>query len=87
MGQSAKRKIHEAVWRIYQRAYVNRVRLKHPRLHAEKMRNRKRDKETNKGKRKNKTEAFHSFFQAIVPFIKEMWKDRYIDQNTPVVRE
>ena len=59
--------------------------MKHPRLHAEKMRNRKRDKETNKGKRKNKTEAFHSFFQAIVPFIKEMWKDKCIDWNTLVV--
>ena len=50
------------------------------------MRNRKRDKEKNKGKRKDKTEAFHSFFQAIVPFIEEMRKDRCIDRNTPVVR-
>ena len=45
-------------WRIYQKAYVNRVRLKHPRIHAEKVRNRKRDEGKNKskykGRRKNK---------------------------------
>jgi hypothetical protein len=59
-------------WRICQKAYVHRVRLKNPILHAEKMRKKKKDKEKNKSKQKNKTEAFHTFFQAIVPFIKEM---------------
>jgi hypothetical protein len=44
-----------------------------------------KDKSKYKGKKKNKTEAFHSFFQAIVPLIKEIWTDRCIDRNTPVV--
>ncbi|OEU08500.1 hypothetical protein FRACYDRAFT_249954 [Fragilariopsis cylindrus CCMP1102] len=35
-------------WKIYQRAYVNRVRLKHPRVHAAKILNRKRDKDKDK---------------------------------------
>jgi len=30
-------------------------------------------------------EAFHSFFQSIVPFIKEIWMDRCIDRNTPAI--
>ncbi|MGK3757686.1 MAG: hypothetical protein ACI8RD_010000 [Bacillariaceae sp.] len=38
-----------------------------------------------KKKTKNRTEAFHSFYQNIVPFIKEMWTDRCIDRNTPVL--
>ena len=71
-------------WKIYQRAYVTRVRLKHPRVHAAKTLNRKRDNDKDKGKRKNKTEPFHSFFQAIIPSIQEIWKDRCIDRNTPV---
>ena len=72
-------------WRISQRAYVNRVRLKHPRAHAAKILNRKKDKDKAKGKTKNKTEPFHAFFQAIVPLIKEIWKDRCIDRHTPEV--
>jgi hypothetical protein len=39
----------------------------------------------NKKTKKNKTEAFHSFFQAIVPVIMDMWTDRCIDRNTPVL--
>ena len=39
----------------------------------------------NKGRQKNKTEAFHSFFQSIVPHIKEIWTDRCINRNTPIV--
>jgi hypothetical protein len=39
----------------------------------------------NKNKRKNKTEDFHAFFQAIIPIIQEIWTDRCIDQHTPVV--
>jgi alpha-galactosidase/6-phospho-beta-glucosidase family protein len=76
-------------WKIQQKAYMNRKRLRDPALHARNLRNRKRDEEKNnnkyKGKKKSKTEAFHSFFQAIVPFIKEIWTDRCIDRNTPVV--
>jgi hypothetical protein len=34
---------------------------------------------------KNKTEDFHSFFQAIIPIVQEIWTDRCIDRNTPVV--
>ena len=59
-------------WRICQKAYVHKVRLKNPILHAEKMRKKKKDKEKNKSKQKNRTEAFHTFFLAIVPSIKEM---------------
>ena len=72
-------------WKICQRAYANRVRLKYPRAHAARILNRKKDKDKDKGKAKNKTEAFHSFFQAIVPFIKEIWKDRCTDRHTPVI--
>jgi hypothetical protein len=46
---------------------------------------RKRTKSKYKGKQKNKTDAFHSFYQAVVPFIEEIWKDRCIDRNTLVV--
>jgi RecA-family ATPase len=36
-------------------------------------------------KEKNKTEDFHAFFQAIIPIVQEIWTDRCINQNTPVV--
>jgi hypothetical protein len=76
-------------WKIQQKAYRTRQRLRDPLLYARKLRKKRRDEEKNrskyKGKQTNKTEAFHSFFQAIVPFIKELWKDRCIDRNTPVV--
>jgi hypothetical protein len=76
-------------WRIQQKAYMNRRRLRDPPLHTRKLRKKKRDEEKNtskyKRKQKNKTEAFHLFFQSIVPFIKEIWKDRCIDWNTLVV--
>jgi hypothetical protein len=36
-------------------------------------------------KKKNKTEDFHAFFQTIIPIIQEIWTDRCIDRNTPVV--
>jgi hypothetical protein len=35
--------------------------------------------------RKTKKEHFHAFFQAIIPIIQEIWTDRCIDQNTPVI--
>jgi hypothetical protein len=58
-----------------------------------KKRNKKeeREEEQNNGKNKskkktkNRTEAFHLFFQNIVPIIKEMWTDRCIDRTTPVL--
>ena len=50
---------------------------------------REEDKNNNKtktkGRKYNRTEAFHMFFQSIIPFIKEIWTDRCIDRNTPVV--
>jgi len=77
-------------WRIQQKAYTNRIRLKDPALHARKQRERIRKEkiyeDKHKGKKtKNKTEAFHSFFKSIVPIIKEIWTERCIDRNTPVI--
>jgi len=77
-------------WRIQQKAYTNRIRLKDPALHARKQRERIRKEKIyeakHKGKTtKNKTEAFHSFFKSIVPIIKEIWTERCIDRNTPVI--
>jgi len=76
-------------WKIQQQAYLTRIRLRNPAQHARDIRNKKREEEKNNdkktGKKKNKTEAFHMFFQSIVPFIKEIWKDRCIDRNTPVI--
>jgi hypothetical protein len=65
-------------WRIQQKSYTNRIRLKDPAMHARKQRNRIRKEKTyeakHKGKKtKNKTEEFHSFFKSIVPSIKEIW--------------
>ena len=51
--------------------------MRDPALHAGQLRKKEKDEEKNKGKQKNKIEAFHSLLQAIVPFIKEIWKDRY----------
>jgi hypothetical protein len=76
-------------WKIQQKAYITRRRLKNPTMYARKQRKKKReeekDKDKNKKKKKNKTEAFHSFFQSIIPIIQEMWTDRCIDRNTPVL--
>jgi hypothetical protein len=62
-------------WKIQQKSYRTRQRLRDPLLYARKLRNKRRDEEKNrskyKGKQKDKTEAFHSFFQAIVPYKKE----------------
>jgi hypothetical protein len=73
-------------WKIQQKAYTTRRKLKNPFLY-EKMRRRKaREYAKNKNKnKKNKTEDFHPFFQAIIPIIQEIWTDRCIDQNTPVI--
>jgi hypothetical protein len=80
-------------WKLQQRSYKVRQRLRNPLLYARKLRKKKRKEEENENKDKNKrkknknnnTEAFHSFYQSIVPFIKEMWTDRCIDRNTPVL--
>jgi hypothetical protein len=48
----------------------------------------KQEQANNKNKPKkikNKTEAFHAFFQSIIPIIQELWTDRCIDRNTPVL--
>jgi hypothetical protein len=57
--------------------------LKNPAKYARIIRKNKRQQEKNESetqnkgmkKSKNKTEASHSFFQSIVPFIMEMWTD------------
>jgi len=78
-------------WKIQQTSYINRKRLSDPRSYARNQRRKKREAEKykannkGKGKRTNKTEAFQSFFHSIVPIIKEIWTDRCIDRNTPVV--
>jgi hypothetical protein len=74
-------------WRIQQKAYTTRRKLKHPREYAKAQRNKKKKAamDKNKSKKKNKTEAFHAFFQAIIPIIQEIWIDRCIDRNKPVL--
>ena len=80
-------------WRTQQKAYKTRKRLvdpiKYDRIKRQKNRKQEQQKETNKNKKttksKNKTEEFHAFFQAIVPIIFDMWTDRCIDRNTPVL--
>ena len=50
-------------------------------------RNKKRKATTDKtnSKRKNQTERFHAFFQAIIPIIQEIWMVRCIGRNKPVL--
>jgi hypothetical protein len=74
-------------WKIQQQAYVTRKKLKNPFLHAKKQRKKKREENKNKDKKKGtkKTESFHAFFKSIVPIITEMWTDRCIDRNMPVL--
>jgi len=74
-------------WKIQQKAYVTRRKLRNPVLYEQIRRRKKRedDKKQRATKRKNKTEDFHAFFQAIVPIVQEMWTDRCIDRNTPVL--
>jgi hypothetical protein len=66
-------------WKIQQKSYLNRKRLNNLTLYGRKLRKKKREEEKHKSKdntkdkkKKNKTEVFHSFYQSIVPFIKEM---------------
>jgi hypothetical protein len=80
-------------WKIQQKAYIVRRKLNNPILYARLQRRKKRKadkekekpKDKNKTKTKNKTEAFHAFFQSTIPIIQEMWTDRCIDRNTPVL--
>ena len=81
-------------WKIQQKAYIVRRKLNNPFLYAKLQRRKKRkaDKEKEKAnnknkpkKMKNKTKAFYAFFQTIIPIIQEMWTDRCIDRNTPVL--
>jgi hypothetical protein len=78
-------------WKIQQKAYTVRRKLKNPLLYARIQRGKKRkankEKANNKNitKKTNKTEAFHAFFQSIILIIQEMWTDRCIDRNTPVL--
>ena len=56
----------------------------HPRMYVKVQRNKKRKAaaDRTKTKKKNKTEAFHAFFQAIIPVIQEMiygWTDASIE--------
>ena len=74
-------------WKIQQKAFITRKKLSDPRAYARAQRNKKQKeaKNTKENKRKNKTEAFHAFFQAIIPIIQEIWMDRCIDRNKPVL--
>jgi len=78
-------------WKLQQKSYKNRQRLNDPVSYARKIRKKQRNveknKETNNSKKNgnNKTEAFHSFYQSIVPILLELWTDRCIDRNTPVL--
>ncbi|OEU11118.1 hypothetical protein FRACYDRAFT_246229 [Fragilariopsis cylindrus CCMP1102] len=74
-------------WKIQQKAFITRRKLSDPRAYARAQKNKKRKEAKNNrlSKKKNKTEAFHAFFQAIIPIIQETWTDRCIDRNTPVL--
>jgi hypothetical protein len=73
-------------WKIQQKAYKTRRKLKNLFLYEKTRKRKAREcaKKKNKNK-KNKTEDFHAFFQTIIPIIQEIWTDRCIDQNTPVI--
>ena len=66
---------------------MNRRKLLDPRTYARVKRNKKRKAATdkNKSKRKNKTEEFHAFFQAIIHIIQDILMDRCIHRNKPVL--
>ena len=73
-------------WKIQQKAFITRRKLSNPRAYARAQRNKKRKAKNDKTiKKKNRTEEFHAFFQAIIPIIQETWTDRCIDRNTPVL--
>jgi hypothetical protein len=67
-------------WKILQKVYMIRRKLRNPFLYEKKQRRKARElaknKNTNKKKKKNKTEDFRAFVQAIIPIIQEIWTDR-----------
>jgi hypothetical protein len=75
-------------WKIQQKAYVTRRELRNPFLYektrrrkaCELAKNKNKNKNTKNKKKKNKTEV-----QAIIPIVQDIWTDRCIDRNTPVV--
>ena len=74
-------------WKIQQKAFITRRKLSDPRAYERMKRRKKKNKarEKTKTNKKNKTEAFHAFFQAIIPIMQEIWTDRCIDRNKPVL--
>jgi hypothetical protein len=77
-------------WKIQQKAHVTRRKLRNPFLYKKTQRRKARKLTKNKNKnmhkkKKSKTEDFHAFFQVIIPIIQELWTDRCIDRNTPVL--
>ena len=82
MGQHTTRIFFSKQWKIQQKAYVNRKKLKNPAEYARKQWKKKRDNKKNKDKtnvkKRNKK-------RSVVPIITEMWTDRYIDRNMPVL--
>jgi hypothetical protein len=73
-------------WKIQQKAYVTRRKLRNPFLYKKyKEERRASSLRTRTKRRKENIEDFHAFFQAIIPIIQEIWTDRCIDRNTPVV--
>jgi hypothetical protein len=75
-------------WKIMQKAYKTRRKLRNPFFNEKTQRRKARELAKNNKKnknKKNKTEDFHGFFHAIIPIIQEIWTDRCIDRNTPVI--
>ena len=85
MGQSPQRKILKTMENPTESIHIQKKNAGSTIIYATVQSNKKRraamDKTTSK--RKNKTEAFHAFFQAIIPTILEIWTDRCIDRNKP----
>jgi hypothetical protein len=86
MGQHITRKILHTMENTTNSVY-NKKKTK--KSSATRAKNKKREEENNKDKNKDmkryKTEPFHAFFKSIVPIIKEMWTNRCIDRNMPVL--
>jgi transposase len=75
-------------WKIQQKAYTTRRKLSNPFLYKKTQKRKVRELAKNKNKNKktkNITEDFHAFIHAIIPIVQEIWTDRCIDRNTPVV--
>jgi hypothetical protein len=74
-------------WKIKQKAYTIRQKLRHPFVYNKTQRRKARElaKKKNKKKKKNKTEDFHTFFHVIIPIIQEIWTDRCVNRNTLIV--